>query len=315
MSKFISCDWGTSSLRVRLIDASDLSMLGRVSTNEGIANTYEKWKGSGLGEDRRLFFYQSVIGDRIRELEQRSTLIGVPVIISGMASSSIGMMELPYAAVPFPMHASDLIIKKIPPGDEFRHPIVLVSGIKSSTDVMRGEETQVLGCDIHGTEERVIILPGTHSKHVIVEHENIISIQTFMTGELLSLLSTRSILVHSVERHDDFIEKAFKEGVMKGLKSNFLRECFAVRTNHLFAKMSARENYDFLKGVLLGAELKDFFNDKRRFTIAGTESMNRDYSAALKLLGINEIETADSEQAAIRGHYRILSLSPENFSS
>jgi 2-dehydro-3-deoxygalactonokinase len=178
---------------------------------------------------------------------------------------------------------------------------------------MRGEETQVLGCDIHGSEQRVFILPGTHSKHVVVEHEKIISIQTFMTGEFLFLLSKKSILLHSVEEHDDVIDDAFKQGVMKGLKSNFLQECFAVRTNHLFGKMSRRENFDFLKGVLVGAELKDLFNDKRRFSIVGTGSMNRDYFAALKLLGINEIETMDSEQAAIRGHYKILSLFPENF--
>ena len=317
MRKFISCDWGTSSLRIRLVDGSDLSILARVSTNDGIAHTYENWKDSGLNEDRRLFFYQSVIGDKIKDLERQSTssLTGVPIIISGMASSSIGMIELPYMNVPFSMQGSDLMTKKIPTTDNFRYPIVLVSGIKSATDVMRGEETQVLGCDIRGTAERVFILPGTHSKHVVVRHENVVSFQTFMTGELLSLLSTRSILAHSVEKHDDFLKDAFREGLMKGLRSNFLQECFAVRTNQLFGKMSARKNYDFLKGVLVGAELKDLHNDKRPFTIVGTESMNRDYSVALKLLGINEIETIDSEHAAIRGHYRILSLVPEIFSN
>jgi 2-dehydro-3-deoxygalactonokinase len=292
-------------------------VLARVSTSDGIADTYENWKKSGLDEYRRVFFYLSVIDDKIKELEQRSTssLNELPVIISGMASSSIGMMELPYANVPFSIHGSDLTTKKIPPSDDFRHPIVLVSGIKSSTDIMRGEETQVLGCDIRGTEERVFILPGTHSKHAVVEHQSIASIQTFMTGELLSLLSNKSILAHSVKEHDDVVESAFNEGVTKGLKSNFLQECFAVRANHLFGRKSTQENYDFLKGVLIGTELRDLSKEKRRFTIVGTESMNRDYTAALKLLEVNEIETMDSELAAIRGHYRILTMLPEKFSS
>jgi len=315
MQKFISCDWGTSSLRVRLIDGANLTVLARVSTNEGISNTYDNWKKSGLDEYRRVFFYQSVIGDKIQELERStSSLNEVPVIISGMASSSIGMMELPYTELPFSTRGSDLVIKKIPPNDDFRHTIVLVSGIKSSTDIMRGEETQVIGCDIGGTDERVFILPGTHSKHAVLKHQSIVSIQTFMTGELLYLLSNRSILAHSVKEHDDAIESAFDEGVMKGFKSNFLQECFGVRTNHLFGKMSTRENYDFLKGILIGTELKDLLNDKRQITIVGTESMNRDYSAALKLLSVKEIETMNSELAAIRGHDRILSMLPEKFS-
>jgi 2-dehydro-3-deoxygalactonokinase len=177
---------------------------------------------------------------------------------------------------------------------------------------MRGEETQLIGCAIQSDEERIFILPGTHSKHVLVKQQKAFSFQTFMTGEFLDLLSTKSILANSIEKHAHFDLMAFEAGVMKGLRSNFLQECFAIRTNELFGKISKESNYDYLKGLLLGTELKELSGDKRPITIVGTELVNRDYQAALKILQLNRIRVEDSERATIHGHYKILRLLNKN---
>src|SRR5215470_16228224 len=105
MQKFISCDWGTSTLKLKVIDASRLKILARVSTNEGIANSHRLWKESGTGEEGKLHFYQAVINDKLKELERQlnTSFNGIEMVISGMASSSIGMMELPYHDIPFSM--------------------------------------------------------------------------------------------------------------------------------------------------------------------------------------------------------------------
>ncbi len=76
----------------------------------------------------------------------------------------------------------------------FRIPYILVSGFQTDTDIMRGEETKLLGFDIPDDEERIFIFPGTHSKHVFVKNKTGIDFKTYMTGELFNLMSEKSIL-------------------------------------------------------------------------------------------------------------------------
>ncbi len=68
------------------------------------------------------------------------------------------------------MCGSDLHVKIIGASDEFKHEILLISGAKTSSDVMRGEETQLAGCEkVNDKEERIFIFPGTHSKACLVK--------------------------------------------------------------------------------------------------------------------------------------------------
>ncbi len=310
MQRFISCDWGTSSFRVKLINASDLSILIQSKTNEGIAVTYRLWQQSNLDDAKRIFFYQSIIGNKIKEFEKKLdiSLEGITIIISGMASSSLGMINLPYHDLPFSIEGSDLFFKEIPANTDFNYHVILISGVRSSFDIIRGEETQLIGCNINPGQERVYIFPGTHSKHVLVKKGKALELKTYMTGELLDLLSTKSILTDSVERHDRYFLKAFEKGIRESLHSNLLNKFFTIRTNQLFEKFSKPENYDYLRGLLIGAELKELLKDKKPVTLAASEPVKNIYQAALQILNIDEVEIEDSEQATIKGHYKILIL-------
>ena len=69
-------------------------------------------------------------------------------------------------------------------------------------DVMRGEETQLLGVtepDFTG----LVCIPGTHSKWVRIEAGRIVEFSTYMTGELFSVIARHSILAHAVETAND----------------------------------------------------------------------------------------------------------------
>lgn len=66
---------------------------------------------------------------------------------------------------------------------------------------MRGEETQLIGCiqdDDQTISDRMFILPGTHSKHILVRNQQITAFKTYMTGEISDLLSNKSILKNSL---------------------------------------------------------------------------------------------------------------------
>src|ERR1700688_388126 len=101
MEHFLSCDWGTSSFRIRLVDAKNGNVIIEEISNQGIAGTSNVWCNSGdLSEEKKVSFYLNVIQQHIKKIEEKisHSLDGVKVIISGMASSSIGFIDIPYSS-------------------------------------------------------------------------------------------------------------------------------------------------------------------------------------------------------------------------
>lgn len=54
------------------------------------------------------------------------------------------------------------------------------------------------------------------------------------------------------------------QGVNDAINSNLLNVAFRVRTNNLFAKLSKKENFDYLSGLLIAAGLKELSRLLRR---------------------------------------------------
>src|SRR5690606_37345331 len=120
--------------------------------------------------------------------------------IFGMPASSVGLIELPYALLPFSLDGDGLIMERLQI-DSLSNPVLLISGARTDVDVMRGEETKVLGASAYlngANRSSLLILPGTHSKHVTVSSRRVMDIRTYMTGELFGLLSRQSLLATSV---------------------------------------------------------------------------------------------------------------------
>jgi 2-dehydro-3-deoxygalactonokinase len=312
MNVFISCDWGSTSLRLRLVDADNQSALAEIACDQGISTTFTLWNQSRKGEENRLPFYLNVLKNHIDILEKKSglSLKNKPLVISGMASSNIGMMELPYKKLPFNVDGSDLYFKIIGNSDEFKHEIILISGAKTASDVMRGEETQLAGCrKINGKEEQIFIFPGTHSKHILIKENQAVDFKTYMTGEFFSLLSKHSILTGNVEESDCNLDgeilENFEEGITNSLKHNLLHASFLVRTNGLFNRNTKNENYFYLSGLLIGTELKDLVNKKTPITLVCNETQKNYYLATFRKLGITTVEFQDSVSATINGQCNI----------
>ncbi|HEX8326827.1 MAG TPA: 2-dehydro-3-deoxygalactonokinase [Hymenobacter sp.] len=315
---FLSCDWGTSSFRLRLVERAGLKVLAEAKSKEGNAAIAELWKEANQPPEQRAEFYLAVLQKHLKTLEEavKTSLDDVSVVISGMASSTIGMMELPYKPLPFATDGSDLAVKTIAPTEEnFQHPVLLVSGVRSDDDVMRGEEVQLVGCRFETTtQEQLFLHPGTHAKHVLVRDGQAVALKTYMTGELFSLLSKESILVASVEEGQKLEEGRnlhwFEQGVRHSQKANVLHNIFLVRTNELFKKASKAENYFYLSGLLIGSECHGLVaSPPTRITLAGEDVLVAHYGAALRILGLAErchIETKTAEEVTLNGHLSVL---------
>ncbi len=309
MAYFLSCDWGTSSFRLRLVAEDTFQILAEYTTEQGIASTFNLWKTSGGGA--RSAFYLTYVQEGVHYLQSKQSINveGLPLIFSGMASSSIGIKELPYGTVPFDAAGQQITTAYFPPTTSFPHPIFLISGIRSEEDVMRGEETQVVGVlsqleDLPG--EGLFIFPGTHSKHIWVEAGQITQFKTYMTGEYFDLLSKKSILSSSVEKHQDPIHwPSFNNGVEMACSSNLLQASFRVRTQHLFGKRNKEENHDLLSGLLIGTEVKELLTQgSSPIYLCCSSHLKPRYEAALSRLGITPLRVFSGEeidQAVIRG--------------
>ena len=157
--ELIGLDWGSSSLRAMLIGADGIEWETRSSTQG--ASTLD---GSAAAFEAVL---DGLIGD------WRDAMPELPVLACGMVGSQHGWREVPY--VPCPSDASVLADAALTVTWRGA-PVHLLPGLRCEgavgiPDVMRGEETQVLGA-VHlrpGLGERsCIVMPGTHSKWALV---------------------------------------------------------------------------------------------------------------------------------------------------
>ncbi|AZQ64893.1 2-keto-3-deoxy-galactonokinase [Flammeovirga pectinis] len=306
--KFISCDWGTSNFRLRLIKTDTLEVLDEHKTDKGVKKLYSEFQSQKrLNQDR---FFSDYLTEQLKEV---TSLEGENVVVaSGMASSSIGMRELGYSAMPFDAYGKNLFSRSISLSKKLQ--ILLVSGAKTKEDVMRGEEIQAVGLSEFLPIEKtgVLLLPGTHSKHLHYEKASYDDFKTFMTGELFEIISSQSILKSSLEKTDysKKFEKSFIEGVKKGAEG-FTASLFSIRAKDLMKNATKQENYFFLSGLLIGDELAYLNNDDSTISVAANGTLGDLYKLALEEIlddnsRLNFIEEEVLEKALLIGQRKIL---------
>ncbi len=290
----IALDWGTTSLRAYLLGA-DGAVRERAEHPLGILQVKD---GDFAGVFRR------VAG------AWRKNDPALPALASGMIGSRQGWREAPYVECPAGLDAVARGLLKI--GDENLSivPGMTVVDADGVPDVMRGEETQILGA-FADNQSAVAVLPGTHSKWVLVEHGRIRRFATFMTGEAFSALSGHTILGRLFEG-DAFDAAGFARGVghaaleAKG-RGGLLHRLFSARTLGLFGRVPSQALRSYLSGLLIGGEIEEaaaWLGAKPvGVTVIGGAALSAAYNAALKQRGIAaEVASAD---AASRGLLRI----------
>ena len=129
----------------------------------------------------------------------------LPVIICGMAGARQGWVEAGY--IDTPAHLASILERAVSVPGEARD-IRILPGIAqrdpNAPDVMRGEETQLLGAlGADAASDAVVCIPGTHSKWATVKGGTVERFATFMTGELFSVVSRETILSHAMANAEE----------------------------------------------------------------------------------------------------------------
>lgn len=179
----------------------------------------------------------------------------IPVVACGMVGAKQGWIEAPYAAIPATPLARPVPVKTI--SDAIC--VHIIPGLKqpSPADVMRGEETQIAGfLAMNPGWDGVICMPGTHSKWALVSAGEVVSFQTFMTGELFAALSQNTVLRHSIASAG-WDEEAFIDAVEDAISKpeRIAARLFSLRAEDLLNGLSKSTARARLSGMLIGAEL------------------------------------------------------------
>lgn len=287
---FIAIDWGTSNFRLWAISGGG-QVVSRTRNNNGMS----KLKPGD---------YTHVLDAALAELGISVTL---PTVICGMAGSTQGWMEAPY--VDTPTSLENIPLQAVPvPGTETMVRILpgLAQRKMSAPDVMRGEETLILGAVLQRGVSGTICLPGTHSKWVTVDKAEVRGFSTSMTGEVFSLLQSHSVLAHSVqqaagEKDDD---KAFQSAVNEAVSSpeKILQALFSVRSTSLLQQnATARQMRARLSGLLLGVEIAGVRNMvQEQVTLISSGQLAHNYKRALNIAGF-QCELIDADEMVLAG--------------
>jgi len=163
-------------------------------------------------------------------------------------------------------------------------------------DVMRGEETQIIGA-LPVTGRHVAVLPGTHSKWAWVEDGAIVSFASFMTGEVYAALTQHTILGRLMKLDAPHNAAAFERGVRYGIDApaQLLNRLFSARTLGLFEQLSAEALPSYLSGLLIGSEIggaRMIGGQVDAVTVIGSAALSANYANACIAAAINVTQGA-----------------------
>ena len=284
--RLIALDWGTSSLRAYLV-AGDGAILDRRAWPHGIRKVADR----------------DFAGTLSRAIEGWDA--GLPRIACGMIGSRNGWVEAPYCDLP--ADASALARRLMMADAADGHALAIVPGLRrvdarGDPDVMRGEETQLIGAAVHGRPDGVFVHPGTHSKWALMTSGEVRAFSTFMTGEMHAALLGHTILgafqppasvsaTPAAAAAPDWA--AFERGVMRAHAcDDFLHALFTARSRVLEADMSPGSVPDYLSGLLIGEELRGaraagWLPQGAHVTLIGDERLTLRYARAMDALAVS----------------------------
>lgn len=266
-ASWIAVDWGTSRLRAWAMEGR--SVLAEATSEDGMG---------GLDGDQ---FEPALLRLVAPWLGNAVT----PVLACGMVGARQGWQEAPYRMIPCTPVAQGETLRVLT--SDPRLDVQIIAGLAQAdpADVMRGEEVQIAGfLGLEPDFDGVLLLPGTHSKHVRVAGGCVTGFVTHMTGEMFNLISVQTILKHSLAEgpHD---ADAFARGVGIGGAGQALGRLFSLRAEGLVGSADPVAARATLSGMLIGAELAGLKADCP-VTVIGSGPLCALYLAALGQIGI-----------------------------
>ena len=300
MGSAILADWGTSRRRLYLceLDGTDYQVL---ASREGRGVKYE----TNFEET-----FASDVADWVSSNGAQTA------VLCGMVGSNIGWREAPYRSCP--SNGTNLLTDR-PSFSAAGCKVHIVPGLQCENvlqqpDLMRGEETQLLGWHVMNGERlgtEIVCLPGTHTKWAEVDPDG--TVQTFLTsmqGEMFELLCNRSILIADKASDDSINFDVFSEAVefvRHSSGSELMHMLFSTRSRQICGQLSVEASISYLSGMLIGSDVHSFLQlrngaleRQEKLPLIGSTRLCTLYAKAAELCNLRT-EMIDAKDASLTG--------------
>ena len=249
--------------------------------------------------------FETVLRARLADI---GTPAGVPILICGMAGARQGWIETPYVVLP--TEVTGLAARATRVGTALGDVRILPGLCQTdhaAPDVMRGEETQLLGLGLDADSGGMLVcMPGTHCKWVELVGGTVRRFSTHMTGELFDLLGRHSVLKHvvasDVTPHAG--DPAFLTAAERALTDrDALVGLFALRASRLLGFSERATGAAELSGLLIGTDIAAARRGNpsyHRVTLVASGTLADLYEPVLERAGFT-VTLADAEAATRRG--------------
>jgi len=276
MKRYITIDGGTTNTRIYLVK------------NKSVIDSRKLSIGAKADTMLLKTELKSAIKDIIKENGISEKDI-VRILASGMITSEFGLCNLEHINTPAGLTELHDSMHEISIPEISDIPFVFIRGVKSTaegfenTDIMRGEETELMGIINTQYKNCIYVLPGSHSKIITTDDSGkICDFSTMLTGEMIASLAQNTILKDAVdlsltETDAEYLLKGFdysmKEGINKTLfKTRILKNIF---------KCSNIQIYSFFLGAVLCGEIECILKQEEKTVVIGGKAQIKNAMAEI----------------------------------
>lgn len=281
MEKYITVDGGTTNTRLSLV------------IGENIIDTVKYSVGACTGCSDKEPIKQA-LRDSISALTSRNGISDEEIsriIASGMITSEGGLCDLPHLIAPVGIgELADGLFETVFP-DVTPIPFVFIRGVRTkgvlesdmTLDMMRGEETELFGLSDLLESDCLYVLPGSHTKLIYVDKDQrICNILTTLTGELISAVSSNTILKNSIsldcrETDGEHLMLGYTYAKENGLAAAL----FKVRVIDKMLSASDSATFSFFLGATLQSDVDLIVSSEAKKVIVGGKRELREPLSAL----------------------------------
>ena len=301
----LTLDTGTSNTRVRAW--RDDHVASGAEVHVGVRDTARTGSHAILRSGVR-----DAIQETLRAINANEREISL-VAGSGMITSGLGLHELPHLVAPAGIDQLAAGMRSASFADIVGSPIWFIPGIRhdgapvalptaSRMDMMRGEETEVIGLltRIDAADSMVVLLPGSHAKFVEVDASGaIMRCHSTLSGELLDLLMNQSVLAAGLKHGwpATIDTDALNAGARLSRNEGLSRAAFSTRVLELFSPTSETGRFSFLLGATLVQDLlscQAAWSASIKLVVCGRPNMQTAYATiAREVLGMNAVVAPD----------------------
>jgi 2-dehydro-3-deoxygalactonokinase len=258
------------------------------------------------------------------------------VIAAGMITSNLGLQEVKHVQAPAGLLELASKIQETRFEDFKELSFCFIPGIRSgpgsadldnidSIDIMRGEETEVIGAlEVieqieHGSSFLYIHL-GSHTKMIQVDAGKISASASTLAGELTQSIVDQTILRSSLPETPfaAFNPTFFSKGWEHCHGVGFTRALYEVRILQLNSAFPKQDLASFLSGVILHEEFRCLMalvgntSSHQQVLLSGLPQLQPAWTCALERQGfrVRQVNAEETERCFLTGMFRIFQQRP-----